>query len=164
MSDTSDAALERAGPLVAWQLLRHVVDDLVGVTAVFGTDLEALLVWAVLGCESLAPASSPAAPRDAASAKAASGVRGAPRADRARPRPVRIRDLARITGIPRETVRRKLLALEAAGRAERVVHGWVATRCDEDELRRLADAAMHRLRDTCEAVRRYSSASGAISA
>ena len=142
MSGQDTPPLEAAGPLVAWQLLHRILDDVILATATLGTDLESLLLWGVLARQSLAPPLPP--------------------------RPVRVRDLAQITGIPRETVRRKLLALEAAGRAERVVHGWVvATHGDEAALRRLADASLDRLRATArqvEAARRYSSASGANTA
>ncbi len=142
MNAPSEPPLEAAWPQVGWHLLQRVLDDVILATATLGTDLESLLVWGVLARASLAP------PRP--------------------PRPVRVRDLAQLTGIPRETVRRKLLALEAAGRAERVVRGWVArTAGDEAALRRLADASLHRLRATaCEidAATSYSRSSGANTA
>jgi hypothetical protein len=150
MTGSHDADLGPAGPRIAWRLLRGLVDDVLEATGTLGTDLDALLVWAVLACESRAPA--PHAP-----SSPAPGGRAAPRA-------VPARDLARLTGIPRETVRRKLLALEAAGCAERVVHGWVATTRDAPGLHRLADATMRRLRGTwedVEAARRDGRAPGA---
>lgn len=157
MTGPHDAGLGPDGPHVAWRLLRRLVDDVVGASEALGTDLDALLVWAVLACESLAPPPGPPASK-------APARRERPPAGPAAPRAVRVRDLVRLTGIPRETVRRKLMALEADGRAERVVHGWVATTRDEAGLRRLADASLRRLRDTwreVEAARREAGAPGA---
>lgn len=131
-----------AGPQPGWHLLHRVLEDVVLATATLRTDLESLLIWGMLARASLSP------PLPA--------------------RPVRVRDLAQLTGIPRETVRRKLLGLQAAGRAERVVHGWVAaTAADEAALRRIADTSLDRLRATArelDAATRYSSDSGANTA
>ncbi len=142
MNAPSEPPLEAAGTRAGWHLLHRVLDDVILATATLGTDLESLLIWGVLARASLAP---PLAPR-----------------------PVRVRDLAQLTGIPRETVRRKLIGLEAAGRAERVVRGWVArTAGDEAALRRLAEASLQRLRATAreiDAATRYSRSSGAKTA
>jgi hypothetical protein len=128
-----------------WSQLRRLVDDVVRAARTLGTDLDGLLVWTMLACESLAPSTGGLPP-------AASGAARTVRPTSARGRPVRVRDLSRLTGIPRETVRRKLLALEAAGRAERVVDGWVVgAGHDAAALGTLADDALGRLRDAWRA-------------
>jgi hypothetical protein len=81
----------------------HRVEWLLRASNHFGGDLESFLLWGVLA--------RPTATRS-----------GLPSAA---PVPMRLRDLARISGIPRETARRKLGALERAGRIQRVTDGWM---------------------------------------
>lgn len=64
-------------------------------------------------------------------------------------RPIRVNELARISGIPRETVRRRLLRLEADRRVERVADGWVIRLASiEPRWHALTNAAVERLRAT----------------
>lgn len=98
----------RSGAQVGSTIHRFVVDYLIRVRArVLAEDFDALVLWGVL------------THHQAAQPETAMGLDGQ-RLDG-----LRQGDLARITGIPRETVRRKLLRLEAAGWILRAPRGWV---------------------------------------
>jgi DNA-binding IclR family transcriptional regulator len=71
---------------------------------------------------------------------------GLPKAPNAELQPLRQRDLSRITGIPKETVRRKLLKLEREGWIRRQGPGWVLNRDRIDpELREFSRKSAKRL-------------------
>lgn len=119
--DALDAALNRAYAVVAYTMNRHLVDHMLRMGRRFGGDYAALLVWGVLSHLNVAhlipPGSLPSSVLD--------DWGRLPAEAHARLRPVRLRDLAQITGIPRETVRRKLDALQAQGWIRRADRGWV---------------------------------------
>ncbi len=90
---------------------RFVVEYLIGFGGrMIGHDYDALVIWGVLALH------------DAGSANARRAVRALPS------KVLRQRDIARLTGIPRETVRRKLLRLQADGWIERAPPGWTVQR------------------------------------
>lgn len=99
---------------------RFIVDQVLRAARHFDNDTEAMILFGTVAHLNVAhlmlPDSSP------------TSVLGADgRVPDAQPqlRPVRIRDLAQITGRPRETIRRKLERLEAQGRLLRRVDGYV---------------------------------------
>jgi len=68
-------------------------------------------------------------------------------------RPLRLRDVAAITGIPRETTRRKLAWLESRQFVERTKEGWVVSAARaEPELREFTRETTWRLLATAEQV------------
>ncbi len=97
----------RCAAQVGSTIHRFVVDYLIRVRArVIAEDFDALVLWGVLAHQQAPVAEArvgPDAPGE--------GLRQG--------------DLARLTGIPREAVRRKLLRLEAAGWILRGPRGWV---------------------------------------
>jgi hypothetical protein len=105
-----DRALDRAQGTLASLLSQHLIAQLLLAARELDVDYESLVVLGVLAL------------RDGPQARAAGTARTMGSARRG----VRASDLAAITGIPRETVRRKLLALEQAGRVERMPLGWIA--------------------------------------
>jgi predicted transcriptional regulator len=122
---------DRAFGLVAFTLNRHIVDHLLRFSRHFGPDYPMMVVWGVLAHQSVIdhlPAGS--RPRDVLDAK---GRLATPNPVL---RPVRQRDLSQITGIPKETVRRKLLKLEQAGWIVRQGPGWVINRSSHDPVLR----------------------------
>jgi hypothetical protein len=86
----------------------------------FDNDTEALVLFGVLShlnvAHLLPPGSRPSTTLDA---------RGTVPDSQPSLKPVRLRDLAQITGRPRETIRRKLERLEADGRVLRLADGYV---------------------------------------
>ncbi len=110
----------RAFSLVAFTMNRFIVDHMVRSARQFDNDTEALILFGMLShlnvAHLLPPGASPSRLLNAEG-----------RVSDAQPnlRPVRIRDLAQITGRPRETIRRKLERMESEGRVLRVVGGYV---------------------------------------
>jgi hypothetical protein len=140
-----DAALERIFPTVTQRLGGFLIGQMLAAAREMRLDYESVVLWGVMSllCATEGPPSGP-------------GVAGAvvrlPTHGADRPRAVRLHELARISGIPRETVRRRLLRLEVAGRVERVAFGWrVVDRPDDPVLRSLTRNALAALLSTaCE--------------
>lgn len=140
---------DRAFGLVAFSLNRYIVDHLLRFARQFGPDYQMLVVWGVLAHQCvihLIPAGSRA--RDVLNQN---GLLTDPDPDL---RPVRQRDLSQITGIPKETVRRKLLKLEQYGWIERKGPGWVLDRANVDpELREFSRESAKRMLAVADHVR-----------
>lgn len=115
-----DAAFDRCFGMVAFQMNRHIIDHLLRTgRQLTDDDLEAMVIWGVLAHQNVAhllpPGSHPCSVLD---------ERGRARTPHAL-QALRLRDVAQITRIPRETVRRKLEKLAAAGWIQRQADGWV---------------------------------------
>lgn len=105
---------------VAFVLNRHLIDHWLRAARHFEMDFESLVIWGVLAHQNVAhlmlPGAPPADPQEASGA----AIEPQPRF-----RALRLRDLSQITGIPRETVRRKLALLRERGWVEYGSEGWV---------------------------------------
>lgn len=132
---------DKAYGLVAFTLNRYVIDHLLRFARQFGPDYQMLVVWGVLAHQCvihLVPAGS--RPRDVLNQN---GLLADPNPDL---RPIRQRDLSQITGIPKETVRRKLLKLEQYGWIKRKDSGWILDRENLDpELREFSRESAKRM-------------------
>jgi hypothetical protein len=110
----------RAFGLLAFAMNRFIVDHIIRSARLFDNDTEALILFGMLAhlnvVHLMPPGSSPSTTLNR---------RGRVPDPQPKLRPVRIRDLAQITGRPRETVRRKLEQMQAAGRVHRLPNGWV---------------------------------------
>lgn len=115
-----DDRLESAYSILAFTMNRAVIDHMLRSARSFGGDYERLILWGTVAHLNVAhlmpPGSLPSSLLD---------ERGNLPDARADLRPVLLRDLAQITGIPRETARRKLATLEADGWLLRTRAGWV---------------------------------------
>lgn len=132
---------DKAFGLVAFALNRYIVDHLLRFARQFGPDYQMLVVWGVVAHQCVIH-HVPAGSRPS-TVLAADGLLKAPDPDL---RPVRQRDLSQITGIPKETVRRKLLKLEREGWISRQGSGWVLNRDSIDpELREFSRESAKRL-------------------
>lgn len=127
-----EATFDRAFAIVAYVMNRHLVDHMLRSARRFDIDFETLVVWAVLAHQNCAhlmpPGSLPSRLLN---------ERGTVRNPaEAALRPLRLRDMAQITQIPRETVRRKLIILRDRGWIVETEQGWVVSRDKFDpELR-----------------------------
>ncbi|MCU0809845.1 MAG: helix-turn-helix domain-containing protein [Thiobacillaceae bacterium] len=132
---------DKAYGLVAFSLNRYIVDHLLRFARQFGPDYPMLVVWGVLAHQCvihLIPAGS--RPTDVLDQN---GLLADPNPDL---RPVRQRDLSQITGIPKETVRRKLIKLEQSGWIKRKGPGWILDRENLDpELREFSRESAKRM-------------------
>lgn len=136
-----DAAFDRGFSLVAFIMNRHLVDHFVRASRHLDLDFESLIIWAVVAAQNTAhlmpPGSLPSVSLTAAGRL--------PDAAAAALRPLRPRDVTQITGIPRETVRRKLRGLGEAGWLVETDDGWLVNRERIDpELRRLTRESARR--------------------
>jgi hypothetical protein len=140
--DEIDASFDRAFSIVGFILNRHIVDHMLRCARRFDIDFETLVVWGVLAHQNVAhlmpPGSLPSALLD-------EGGR-IPAGEANTLRALRLRDLAQITGIPRETVRRKLLVLRDQGWIIENGEGWILNREAVDpELRAFTLESTRRL-------------------
>ncbi len=141
LSDGELANFDSAFSLVAFALNRYIVDHLLRFGRQFGPDYQMLVVWGVVAHQSVIH-HMPAGSRPS-TVLAQDGMLKAPDPEL---RPVRQRDLSQITGIPKETVRRKLLKLEGEGWIRRQDSGWVLNRDSIDpELREFSRESAKRL-------------------
>jgi DNA-binding IclR family transcriptional regulator len=73
---------------------------------------------------------------------------------RSKLRPVRLRDLAQITGRPRETIRRKLEHMRSLGLAQRLPDGWVYDPSSVDaDMQALTVDSIRRFMQTADVMR-----------
>jgi predicted transcriptional regulator len=132
---------DKAFSLVAFTLNRFIIDHLLRFARQFGPDYPMMVVWGVLAHQCVIhhlPAGS--RPGEVL------GPDGKLAKTDPELRPVRQRDLSQITGIPKETVRRKLLKLEQQGWIVRQGPGWVLNRANLDpELREFSRESARRL-------------------
>lgn len=102
----------------------------------FGGDLDLMLVLAVIGTRSLPRQVMAGLSYDAFASPDRGGA----------PAPINTQSIALCTGIPRETVRRKVARLEAVGWIERSEEGYlVASKGSIQELAPLTQATLHYL-------------------
>jgi hypothetical protein len=138
----ADKAFDRAFSLVAFVMNRFIVDHMLrSGRRLTGDDFEALVIWGVLAHQNVAHLMPPGSlPTTILSenGRLGEGIEGL--------RPLRLRDIAQITGIPRETARRKLARLEADRFVQRGPDGWVvSTERIEPDLREFTRESVYRL-------------------
>jgi hypothetical protein len=128
-----EAAFDRAFSLVAFMMNRHLVDHMVRSSRHFGRDFESLVIWAVVAHQNAAHLMSPGS----LPSVILNEIGRLPASTTPQLRPLRLRDVAQITGIPRESARRKLRALGEAGWLLETKAGWIVNRDRTDpDLRR----------------------------
>jgi hypothetical protein len=120
-TDGLEAGFTRAFGLVAFVMNRHLVDHMVRSSRSFGIDYQTMVLWAVLSHQNCAHLYPPGAlPSEVLSDDGTARNR-----NEGMLRPVRLRHLSEMTGVPRETARRKLAALRRAGWITATPLGWV---------------------------------------
>ncbi len=114
MIDNFDERFDRAFALVAYTANRHILEHMRRITLELDMDFDSVFIWGTLAHLNVAPLLTPGS--DPVLANGSVG-------DESGLKPVRLADLAQITGFPRETVRRKLLHLESRGKVEKTFDG-----------------------------------------
>ena len=150
-----DAAYHGAFGIVAYATNRFLIDHMLRVGRMLTeNDYEAMVIWGVLAHQGIAHLMPPGLLPSAILSE-----RGRSVTDDSQIKPLRLRDLTVITGIPRETARRKLAQLEKDQYIRKVPKGWAVTtaRVDPDlrdftresvmRLLAVADEIMAALRD-----------------
>lgn len=148
-------AYNGAFSIVAYATNRYLIDHMLRVGRVLtDNDFEAMVIWGVLAHQGVAhlmpPGLLPSAVLNESGRLGDKDILI---------RPLRLRDIAQITGIPRETTRRKLAQLEGKRYISKVAQGWVVSadqvepmlrNCTRESVMRLlavADEIMTALRD-----------------
>jgi hypothetical protein len=135
-------AFDGAFSLVAFIMNRHLIDHMLRAARLLDDgDLESLILWGILAHQNVAhlmpPGSMPAA--------VLTETGNLPDVE-VHLRPLLLRDLSSIAGIPRETARRKLERLARQGFVERAGRAWVvSTQRLEPELREHTRDSVKRL-------------------
>jgi hypothetical protein len=148
----------RAFGLLAFTMNRFIVDHVIRAARLFDNDTESLIIFGMLAhlniVHLLPPGSRPRTTLDS---------RGRVPNPQSKLRPVRLRDLAQITGRPRETIRRKLEQLRKRGRVLRLPDGWVydVSSIDKDMLALTMDS-VSRFIQTADIMRSVAKDSAAI--
>ena len=113
-----ESRLVKSFDLVAFAVNRHILSHMARVSRDLGMDLETAFVWGALAQFNVAHLAGPGSLPGSVPDKATVGnspFKGA-----------RLTDLTQIIGLPRETIRRKLVILQGAGKVERRSDGsWV---------------------------------------
>lgn len=146
----SIGAFDRSFSLVAFIANRYLIDHMLRCARqLVDGDFEALVLWGVLAHQNAAHLMPPGAlPTAVLNEKGRVGDY------QARLRPMLLRDIAAITGIPRETARRKLEKLASRGFVERVGSAWIVSgQHVEPDLREFTRESIKRLLATADEVR-----------
>ena len=139
----------RAFGILAFTMGRFIVDHVIRSARLFDNDTEALILFGMLAhlniVHLMPPGSSPLTTLDR---------QGRVPESQSKLRPVRLRDLAQITGRPRETIRRKLEHMRSVGLVQRLPDGWVydGTSIDAD-MQALTVDAIRRFMQTADIMR-----------
>lgn len=143
--DRDLVAMDAAFGILAFTVNRHIVEHMRRIALELEMDFEMTYVYGVLAHLNISPLMVPGqkAKRDVPDAAAVTGV------------PVRLADVVQVSGLPRETVRRKLDGLRARGKAERLPDGrWIFTMSGVDEtVREFTRGTIQRFLRTADEMR-----------
>lgn len=143
-----EKAFDRSFSMLAFISNRFVIDHMLRVgRLITENDYETMVIWGVLAHQNVAHLMPPGSLPTAVLSERGRLVN----IDAIKP--LRLRDVAAITGIPRETVRRKLEKLAEKSYVQRVEAGWivVGTRVEPD-LRDFTRDTVMRLAAVCDEV------------
>lgn len=118
-----ESAYNGAFSIVAFAANRHLIDHMLRVGRILtDNDFEAMVIWGVLAHQGVAHLMPPGL-----LPSAVLNERGRLGEKEVVIKPLRLRDIAEITGIPRETARRKLALLAEKHFVQKVAQGWVVS-------------------------------------
>lgn len=145
-----DQAFDAAFGFIAYALNRHLIHHMLRCSRVLGVDYETLVAWGVLAHQNVAHLVPRGGPQDEMARE-----RGHIAGPDDQLRPLRLRDLQQITGIPRETLRRKLEKLARRGFVRRAEHhGWIIVQKSfEPDLREFTRESARQFLDCAALIR-----------
>lgn len=113
--DELEQRIDRAWALVAFAVNRHLIEHMRRIAKELNMDFESAHIYGTLAHMNVAPLLPPGIrPSEVLEENGRGTIQGIP---------VRLTDLAQVTGLPRETVRRKLEALQEKGKVMRTADG-----------------------------------------
>jgi hypothetical protein len=139
----------RAFGILAFTMGRFIVDHVIRSARLFDNDTEALVLFGMLAHLNIVHLVPPGS-----SAITTLDRHGRVPEVQPKLRPVRLRDLAQITGRPRETIRRKLEHMRSVGLVQRLSDGWVYDVSSIDaDMKALTVDAIRRFLQTADTMR-----------
>ena len=142
-----DEKFQNAFGPIAFAANRHLIEHMIRVQRDLGIDYDTLLIWGVLAHLNVAHLLTPGQMKplleiDNELIDPATGMR-----------PLRLRDLEQVTGLPRETIRRKLGKLQAKNYILQTKSGWMINRDAIDpKMREFTRITVLRLLETAKTI------------
>jgi hypothetical protein len=134
------------GP-IAFTANRHLIEHMIRVQRELDIDYDTMLIWGVLAHLNVAHMLPPGR------TKSLLEIDNEHRDPNTGMRPLRLRDLEQVTGLPRETVRRKLGKLQARGYILQMDNGWMINRDAIDpKMREFTRITILRLLETAKTI------------
>lgn len=145
-----EAAYNGAFGILAFATNRFLIDHMLRVGRILTqNDFEAMVIWGVLAHQGVAHLMPPGMLPSAILSE-----RGRAVTDDSQIKALRLRDIADITGIPRETTRRKLAQLEEKHFVRKVAQGWmISSERIEPDLREFTRESVIRLLGVAEEIK-----------
>jgi hypothetical protein len=134
------------GP-IAFAANRHLIEHMIRVQRDLGIDYDTLLIWGVLAHLNVAHMLSPG------QIKPLLEIENEHRDPATGMRPLRLRDLEQVTGLPRESIRRKLNKLQSRSYILLTEGGWIINRDAIDpKMREFTRITVVRLLETAKTI------------
>ncbi|MGU3628801.1 helix-turn-helix domain-containing protein [Comamonas sp. C24C] len=143
-----DIAYNKSFVLVAYIANRFLIDHMLRSARLFANnDFETMVIWGVLAHQNVGHLMPPGIAPEAVLSE-----RGRLESEE-KLRPLRLRDVSAITGIPRETTRRKLEAMADKGFVRKTDCGWIVIgERAEPEIREFTKETIMRMVSACDDV------------
>jgi hypothetical protein len=117
-----DVKFENAFGPISFTANRHLIEHMIRVRRSLGIDYDTMLIWGVLAHLNVAHMLPPG------KTKSLIEIENEHKNPITGMRPLRLRDLEQVTGLPRETIRRKLSKLEKKSYILQIESGWIINR------------------------------------
>lgn len=142
-----DAKFENAFGPIAFTANRHLIEHMIRAQRELDVDYETLVIWGILAHLNVAHMLPPG--RNSLQIE----IDDAMKDPRTGMKPLRLRDLEQVTGLPRETIRRKLGKLQSRGYILQADHGWLVNRDAIDQkMREFTRITVLRLLETARTI------------
>jgi hypothetical protein len=142
-----DAKFENAFGPVAFTANRHLIEHMIRAQRELGVDYETLVIWGILAHLNVAHMLPPG------KISLQIEIDNAMKDPKTGMKPLRLRDLEQVTGLPRETIRRKLGKLQARNYILQTVDGWMINREAVDQkMREFTRNTVLRLLSTAKSI------------
>jgi hypothetical protein len=117
-----DVKFENAFGPISFTANRHLIEHMIRVRRSLGIDYDTMLIWGVLAHLNVAHMLPPG------KSKSLIEIENEHKDPITGMRPLRLRDLEQVTGLPRETIRRKLNKLQKKNFILKAEDGWIFNR------------------------------------
>lgn len=139
-----DIKFENAFGPISFVANRHLIEHMIRVRRSLDVDFDSMMIWGVLAHLNVAHMLPPG------KSKSLLEIENEHKSKESGMRPLRLRDLEQVTGLPRETIRRKMAKLQEKNYILQTEDGWIYNReavgpelhaFTQETVRRLLEAA-----------------------